>query len=332
MQEISIVSAVDGENLAQTAVIAASVAANSAPGRKINYHILYNGRESELVSSLDGLAHGPVRMRIHRVTNDLPYEGSQEHVTAASFLRFQIPRVLPHLERVIYLDADVLVLRDLGRLYATELAENVIGAAVDIPLQQMLWGNGGCPGDTDFLNQLETAPGFTKKELEGYVNSGVLLMQLTGLRRLNFETAAVKMLRESGRNLRLGDQDVMNFLLKGRIRHIDPRWNSMVTRINRNTPFRDPSAAAAFKLQQRRPFILHFTDVPKPWSLTGLPRKAALWWLYASRSATSGIFLDAFAQAGIPPPALTGVKRLLQSRQHIWLMLNRPNRPSHGEQ
>ncbi|KAJ1697576.1 hypothetical protein LUZ63_006088 [Rhynchospora breviuscula] len=51
-----------------------------------------------------------------------------KHISLLNHLRFYIPQIVPNLEKVIFLDDDVVVQKDLTPLFSVELHGNVIGA------------------------------------------------------------------------------------------------------------------------------------------------------------------------------------------------------------
>ncbi|GHU33595.1 hypothetical protein FACS1894166_09420 [Bacilli bacterium] len=52
---------------------------------------------------------------------DLKENHVRTYLPAASFYRLLIPEILKHCEKVIYIDNDTLVLKDLTALYSTEI-------------------------------------------------------------------------------------------------------------------------------------------------------------------------------------------------------------------
>src|ERR1700688_1803898 len=68
------------------------------------------------------------------------------HLTAASLLRLRLPSVLDGIDRVIYLDCDLVVLNDITTLYDTDLLDFPLAACLDFwltgapPLAPPGWG------------------------------------------------------------------------------------------------------------------------------------------------------------------------------------------------
>src|SRR5262245_5408035 len=125
--------------------------------------------------------------------------------------------LLPHLvnvPRLIYLDCDTLVFRDLSRLFDVELAPGKVLAAVRDSETLSL------SDDSQVLAKAMNLPP------EGvYFNCGVLLMNLDELRRQHFFESAVDFLNRWSGEYRFWDQSAINFLLYGQIDDLPEHWN-----------------------------------------------------------------------------------------------------------
>ena len=125
--------------------------------------------------------------------------------------------LLPHLvnvPRLVYLDCDTLVFRDLSRLFDLELASRRVLAAVRDSETLSL------SDDSQVLPKAMNLPP------EGvYFNCGVLLMNLDQLRRQHFFESAVDFLNRWSGKYRFWDQSAINFLLYGKIHELPEHWN-----------------------------------------------------------------------------------------------------------
>ncbi|XP_071733920.1 hexosyltransferase GAUT11-like [Rutidosis leptorrhynchoides] len=63
-----------------------------------------------------------------RDLNNEPKFGNPKYVSLLNHLRFYIPEIYPHLEKVVFLDDDVIVQKDLIPLFSLDLHGNVNGA------------------------------------------------------------------------------------------------------------------------------------------------------------------------------------------------------------
>jgi len=125
--------------------------------------------------------------------------------------------LLPHLldvARLIYLDCDVLVFRDLSQLFDFELSAGKFVAAV--PDSETL----SIGDDSLVMARAMKLPAECR-----YFNSGVMLMDLDGLRKQDFFRHAVEFLNSWTRHYRFWDQSAINFVLHGQIDTLPEYWN-----------------------------------------------------------------------------------------------------------
>lgn len=180
--------------------------------------------------------------------------------TEAASYRLLLPDLLPEYDKVIYIDCDVIVRNDLGKLYrTTNLENNYLAAVFEAPM--------------DFQIERFKAIGCNPME---YINSGFLIMNLELMRQ---DKMVDKFLEASKADyLEFPDQDVLNQLCKGRILGLSPYYNSIRT----------------FYLPQYKSFFLrkyteqdwvdvhqhgtvHYTGA-KPWDRFTI--EFQLWWRY----------------------------------------------------
>ena len=83
--------------------------------------------------------------------------------TIATYYRLFIPELFPNYEKIIYLDTDILLLKDISSLYLTDLGQNYLAAAVDVAATSLTFYK-------DFMK---------KFNLQGeYFNDGVLVFNI----------------------------------------------------------------------------------------------------------------------------------------------------------
>jgi len=175
---------------------------------------------------------------------------TMEHAPESLWYRVFLPELLPSLDRVLYLDLDVIVLDALEPLWHTELGEHYVAAVTNV-----------------FMEGHERRGAMLGLESdEVYFNSGVLLMNLEAWRQDRCTVAILEYAREHADRLGWADQDALNVLLGHRRLPLHPRWNCM------NSVVEFPAAVDVFGREaveeaRRRPAIRHFEgpSVNKPW-------------------------------------------------------------------
>lgn len=126
--------------------------------------------------------------------------------------RFFIQIVLPtEIEKAIYLDSDIIVNLNINELWKIELDNNILGAITSKDM-----------GVTKFNDKI-VHDGYVK--IEDYFNSGVLLMNLTLLRReeetlLNGIKFAVE-----NKYFKFFDQSILNYCFATRTLKLLPKFN-----------------------------------------------------------------------------------------------------------
>jgi lipopolysaccharide biosynthesis glycosyltransferase len=166
-----------------------------------------------------------------------------------AWYRVLLPERLPDLERVLYLDADTLVLAPLDELWATPLEGHAVAAVVN-PLY---------PGMRDDFSARLGLPALAR-----YFNSGVLLLNLRHWRTHNLTQAVLDALAQGSWLGDWPDQNLLNRLLWRQCLYLPPRWNAQNTLFD--LPARAlPFTAAEIREARRNPAILHFIGPYKPW-------------------------------------------------------------------
>lgn len=144
--------------------------------------------------------------------------------TIATFYRLLIPSILPvEMEKAIYLDSDIIVNLDINELWKIELDNNVLGAVTIYDMGKRK------------LNDTIVHDGYVK--IEDYFNSGVLLMNLTLLRReeetlLNGIKFAVE-----NKYFKAFDQSILNYCFATRALKLLAKFNTYfyIARDNKET-------------------------------------------------------------------------------------------------
>ena len=198
----------------------------------------------------------------------------ESHMT---YCRILLPHLL-NVPRVIYLDCDVLVFRDLSELFNLDLSPGKFLAAV--PDSETLSLAEDCPTIADAL----------RLPAEGaYFNCGVMLMNLDELRKQHFLERAVEFLNRKSA-YRFWDQSAINFLLYGQIHALPECWNR---------------ASWCFDAQQNNDLdcVIHYT--------TSAP------WLVETAGPAQVLFERFAAEVGLPVNRRSPLFRK-SMRQRFW--------------
>lgn len=182
---------------------------------------------------------------------NLPYGGSKfKHIGLSTYYRLLSDVLLPdEVNKVLYLDCDIIVNASLKEFYDTDISKVAVYALYDKP-----------DVSTDYSDRL----GYNK--LDGYINSGVLLINLAYWRKMNFSDLAFKFLRSHIDKIVYHDQDVLNALLHDKKSVFPLKYNMMECFF-----MKQPSLHKIYVDQLQNallhPVIIHFTGTRKPWHI-----------------------------------------------------------------
>lgn len=152
------------------------------------------------------------------------------------FYRLFLASLLPDVEKIIYLDSDTIILSDISELYNTNIDHHCVAAIENYNKESVL---------KEYCSRL----GLDSK----YFNSGVLLMNLNAFRKESIETKLFDFAKNNSDIILCPDQDILNVVLKDRVKYLDISWNAQ--NIHDNIPIK------ANKIK-----IYHYSGALKPWN------------------------------------------------------------------
>ena len=196
------------------------------------------GRKMEIVNST-----------IHNVhLNKELFEGYKTgpHLNYASYFRFFATEVVDS-DRVLYLDSDILVTRDLNSLFKIDFKGHYIGAVDDV---------------------------YAYEGRKSGFNSGVLLMDVAKWKEHSIVNSLLELAAEKNQAVHLGDQSILNSYFEDNWLALDKTYNYMVG----VDTFRLDQECE--RLDDNPPAIVHFASHDKPWNTYSISRLRELWWTY----------------------------------------------------
>lgn len=131
----------------------------------------------------------------------------------ATYYRLFIPLIFKLYSKVLYLDADILIRKDVKELYDHDLGDNLLGAVQRNTTRYMR---------ERYPNYFRVSLGFD--DVSKYINSGVLLFNLPVMDKENTLAQFVETAKRD--DLVDCDQAVLNLVCRDRILYIDPKWNA----------------------------------------------------------------------------------------------------------
>ena len=212
--------------------------------------------ESSLSAGAEEEIRGLIRRRGSRyvgihIPEDL-FSGAKTkpYISRETYYRLLAAKYLPaEEERVLWLDSDILVRKDLRGFYGTEFGESMAAAC------------GYGPAMRDLI--LDNARALGLAHPEGYFNAGVMLMNLRAMRNTVDEGMLAELAAgERTQTFRFPGQDVVNLVFDGRAKLADYRiYNCMIHSIEGPEDLEEARRNAA---------VIHYAGEAKPWKFSDI--------------------------------------------------------------
>lgn len=180
----------------------------------------------------------------------------RDYYSTTTYFRLFIPDLYPQYKKALYLDSDIVLLRDVADLYNIDMEDNLVAAAPDDVIQTI----------EVFRNYAEKVVGVA--DYRRYFNAGVLLMNLEELRKFGFQEKFLYLL-ETVKFSVAQDQDYLNRLCKGRVKIIDRNWDRM--------------PIAADNIDEENIKLVHYNLAYKPWLFDNILYQE-YFWKYAQKT------------------------------------------------
>lgn len=206
--------------------------------KALQFHIITNNISEDNLLKLEQIAQEyKVNINIYIIDKtlfkNLPV---YVHLPISMYFRFILPLILTDLDKLLYVDADIICLKNADSLFDVDLENNIVGAVPD--------------QNEDRNNDL----GLNKEHI--YFNSGMLVIDIKKWNEKNFFNMAIELLTTNPQAFKLPDQDVLNVLLDRKVKYLNTKFNCFVDYRNCKKPIKNEDIV-----------LLHFSALPKPWNI-----------------------------------------------------------------
>lgn len=260
---VNIAFTIDNNYPIFTMLVIESILENKNPDTEYNFYVLENNITFINKGFMRLYAkYKKTNLTFYRISTESFDEGKKIYtylprITPIGMARILLPSVLPQdLKRVLYLDADTLVTTDLKELYNTDLKGNYAGMIRnDEPVNYK-----------DF------------KFGKNYCNSGVILIDLDAWRKNDIEKKMTEYLKSNldkfiykktkdkyPDTFMYPDQDLINIVLRNKIKILDDKWNAQ--HFSQNS-----------YITKNFKGIIHFIGPGKPWLAEPFYTNAYVMW------------------------------------------------------
>ena len=239
-----------------------SIMLSQNPNTFINFYILTSNITAEQKSVIDkiGLQHKNCKIEYIDMGNqfrdlNIPLDTYAVWSTAI-FYRLVLQYLLPNEERVLYLDGDTLIYKDLTKIYNYNITDKYyIGM-----LEYKFFGYAR----------------YFKEKFGNYINTGVLLCNLEELRKGNITQKFVEFYKKYNTTIRFPVNDALNVVSHEKNGYFEPEY-VVIGFCNQKAAFEYYNKAiikldsAAVRDAYKDPYIYHLIYYSKPWK--NVPRE-----------------------------------------------------------
>lgn len=240
----------------------------------ITVHIVGKGISDENQKVLKSISDKyKTQIRFYTITdedmNKYPLPPTPFHINISAYIRFFLFDILPNeIDKIIYLDCDLVVVDDLMDLWNIDIHDRAIAGVVDA---------------NKYTESAYLKERFNPKETYTYVNSGVLLMNLKYWRENNVLGKLLDYAGKNFENIHFADQDILNGALPDSIQFLPIRYNVhkifFEDKFRLLDPFHEEIDEALNNIA-----IIHYTTAMKPWLKGCLHPKRDIYLQYKAMS------------------------------------------------
>lgn len=225
-------------------------------GESVTIHIIGLDLEPKNKLDLENVSkHYGCKILLYDLNHDyllnynLPFhEKGQKYITIAAYIRLFLEDILPKdLDKVLYLDADTMVVDNLQSLWNIDISNHSLAGVIE--------HNAFVP---DEYNRLKYSSNYS------YINSGVLLINLKYWRENNISTKFIQYLDQNINDIIHHDQDILNGVLYATILLLPYKYNMHSTFYSKKFVKKGDYNSNILHESRMQPVIIHYTT-RKPW-------------------------------------------------------------------
>ena len=266
---INIALAINDQYIGQASALIISIHKNLKEGRFVRINILHSTVTEQhqdiiknMVKDFNNISElNFIDMKQFTSNEILDKYLYPNYITSESFYRLFMPAIFPQYDKMLYLDSDTIVCKDLSQLYNNDI-DNFYAGVIKEPISSLEY-------NTFFDNERITNKSYITKKLQinpkDYFNSGVLLLNLKKLRQDKIQEKFFEYLLNKS-PFRYPDQDVLNIVLYKKVKFLDILYNLTSPEHNNEN--------------QKRAVIVHFTGEKKPWIFYKRKETFEQYWKY----------------------------------------------------
>ena len=246
MNEMNIAFCINNAYASKAAVVMFSLLENHKD-TYFNFYILSSDLSNESINYLNKLHKKYKNFTVVKVYvqpeifKDI--KSNVDYISVETYYRFAIAELLPDVDKILYLDADLVVNKNISEFYNTNLENYYLAGAED-----------------SYITKVNHKPEINLSKDDLYINTGVLLMNLPLIRRDGLCNKFIQTTKDLWGTTQYVDQDIINIVCNGRIKQVDNVYNFTATDMQIEP------------LKQKDASIIHYTGPDKPWKKRKIKR------------------------------------------------------------
>lgn len=192
---------------------------------------------------------------------NIVYKNAGSYISLSTYNRFLIPQLKPHLQKVIYMDVDVVVLDDIQKLYNEDISAFALGA---------IWDKSRKYYNTDTKDLINLSENYK------YFNAGVLLIDVQKWKNDNVLKAIFELEQKYREKILHADETLLN-------KYFDENYQVLGIKYN----YTDYDVLTH---PMQNIVIRHFATAVKPWHIhpdinTSMCPNTQDFWKYAKMTS-----------------------------------------------
>lgn len=190
---------------------------------------------------------------LHFMTIDKKYFADaveSDRIPETAYYRIAIPELFKgqDIDKILYLDCDMIALTDISALWKLDLSDYILAAVEDAGFHHR-------------LEKMDVACASTK-----YFNSGFMLINVKKWLDKGVTNRVLKYIHNNPEKLRFHDQDALNAILHDQWLQLHPKWNAQSYIMKREIEHPTLEGEKEYFETRRNPKIIHYSGHIKPWS------------------------------------------------------------------
>lgn len=153
-------------------------------------------------------------------------------ISLATYFRILLPNIVLNIDKLYYIDADIICLKDANVLFNINLEDNIIAA---VP-------------DSRKMNNKRNKALNLKRHI--YFNAGVLIIDIKKWNDNKISNKILTVINKYRNIIEYEDQDALNIVLSKKVRYISKNFNCINLK----------------DIDAKEIVLLHFANHPKPWT------------------------------------------------------------------